>query len=71
MSQKTEQTTVEPLLLTSRQAARILSLSERTLFSLVKSGRIPVVQIGERGIRYDPCDLRRWIESAKNIKIAS
>lgn len=62
--------TIEPILLTARQAAKLLSLSERTLFSLTQSGRIPVVKIGERGIRYDPADLRAWIDSAKKSQKA-
>lgn len=59
--------TIEPILLTVRQAAKMLNLSERTLFTLTKTGKIPVVKIGERGIRYDPADLWAWIKSAKNI----
>jgi excisionase family DNA binding protein len=63
---RTEQT-VEPMLLTARQAARILSISERTLWGLTKTGDIPAVRFGGRNVRYDPADLRRWIESAKNL----
>ncbi len=59
---------MEPILLTVRQAAKVLNLSERTLFTLTKSGKIPVVKIGDRGIRYDPADLRAWINSAKNLE---
>jgi excisionase family DNA binding protein len=67
--ERTEQT-IEPMLLTVRQAAKVLTLSERTLFTLTKSGAIPAVRFG-RAVRYDPADLRAWIESAKNAKIAS
>jgi excisionase family DNA binding protein len=66
MFQTTTEQRVEPILLTVRQAANVLNLSERTLFSLTKTGKIPVVRIGDRGIRYDPADLRAWINSAKN-----
>lgn len=62
---------IEPMLLTVRQAAQVLSISERTLFSLTKSGEIPAVRFGERNVRYDPADLRRWIETAKNPPQAS
>ena len=61
---RTEQT-IEPLLLTVRQAAKVLSISERTLWSLTASGEIPAVRFG-RSVRYDRIDLRRWIERAKN-----
>jgi excisionase family DNA binding protein len=57
---------IEPILLTARQAARLLNISERTLYARTADGSIAVVRIGNRGIRYDPADLRRWIERAKN-----
>jgi len=66
MFQQTEQQAITPLLLTARQAARWLTISERTLYARTADGSIPVVRIGNRGIRYDPADLRRWIERAKN-----
>ena len=44
------------ILLTSREAAHRLSVSERTLFQLRKEGRIPAVQFG-RNIRYHLDDL--------------
>ena len=61
---RAEQTT-EPLLLTARQAAKTLAISERSLYTLTKSGSIPAVRFGGRNVRYDPSDLRRWIDSAK------
>ena len=60
---KTEQT-IEPMLFTARQAARMLSLSERTLYAITKAGDIQAVRCG-RLVRYDPADLRAWIESSK------
>ena len=60
---KTEQT-IEPMLFTARQAARMLSLSERTLYAITKAGDLPAVRCG-RLVRYDPADLRAWIESSK------
>jgi len=59
---------ITPLLLTARQAAKLLNISERTLYARTVDGSISVVRIGNRGIRYDPADLRRWIESAKNLQ---
>lgn len=56
---------IEPMLLTARQAARSLNLSERTLYSITKRGDLPAVRVG-RTVRYDPADLRAWIASAKN-----
>jgi excisionase family DNA binding protein len=54
-------------LLTPREAARVLAVSERTLWGLTRSGQIPCVRIG-RSVRYDPADLRRWIESRKGVQ---
>ena len=54
----------EPLLLTAREAARLLSVCERTLWGLTDRGDLPAVRIG-RVVRYDPADLRRWIEQQK------
>ena len=54
-------TKIPPLLLTPRQAARILSISERTLWG----SDIPKVRIGKRGVRYHVDDLKAWIETQK------
>ena len=59
-----EQTTPGRLLLSPREAAAKLSMSQRTLWTLTASGEIPRVKIG-RLVRYDPRDLRRWIEATK------
>ena len=44
------------LLLTSREAAKALSISERTLWTLTKAGLVQVVRIG-RAVRYSLADL--------------
>lgn len=67
---RTEPTPVEPLLLTARQTSRMLAISERSLYSLTKAGDLPAVRIG-RSVRYDPSDIRAWIESAKKSPKAS
>ena len=59
-----EKSVVTPMLLT----AKALSISERTLWSLTQCGEIPAVRVNKRGVRYDPADLRAWIESAKSRK---
>jgi excisionase family DNA binding protein len=53
-----------PLLITPRQASAMLSISERTLWTLTKKGDIPVIRIG-RAIRYALRDLEGWIEDKK------
>jgi excisionase family DNA binding protein len=52
-------------LLKPREAAEFLQVSERTLWTMSKTGGLPRVQIG-RAVRYDLADLNRWIEQAKN-----
>lgn len=54
-----------PLLLTGREAARMLSVSERTLWALSHSGRIAHIAIGRRGVRYSLADLEAWIAAAR------
>jgi excisionase family DNA binding protein len=51
-------------LVNARQAARTLAISERKLWQLTANGEIPHVPIG-RAIRYDPRDLRAWVEAQK------
>ena len=68
MFEQRNERTIEPILLTARQASRLLNISDRTLYARSADGSIPVVRIGNRGIRYDPADLRRWIERAKNFE---
>ena len=53
------------LLLTPREAAQALSVSSRTLWSITRPrGDLPCVRVG-RCVRYDPSDLRTWIEKRK------
>ena len=54
----------EPLLVTSREAARMLAVSERTLWGLADRGEIPRIRIG-RAVRYDVRDLDAWIQHNK------
>jgi excisionase family DNA binding protein len=52
------------VLLTARQAARALAISERKLWELTKQGQIPHVRVG-RAVRYRPADLDAWAEARK------
>ena len=54
---------VKPLL-TYREAGKLLGVTERTIFRLVRDGEITNVKFG-RSVRIDPDDLRRFIEKAK------
>ncbi len=52
-----------PLLAVSKkEAARLLSVSERTLFQLVVDGEIPVIRL-KRKVLFRPADLNAWLLS--------
>lgn len=54
----------QPLLLTVSEAAQLLRISERTLFTLTKEGGVPSIRVG-RGVRYSSADLQAWINAQK------
>lgn len=54
-----------PLLLTQREAAKVLSISERTLYTLRTSGLIRGVRIGISGWRYSVEELQRFIRESE------
>jgi excisionase family DNA binding protein len=56
--------TVTKLLYTSREAAAILSVCTRTLFTLTARGDLPAVRIG-RSVRYHLDDLREFIDAQR------
>jgi excisionase family DNA binding protein len=58
-----------PLLLRPKEAAKALAISDRKLWSLTAGREIPCVRIG-KSVRYDPADLRTWIDSQKVPAIA-
>lgn len=51
-------------LLTSKESATYLAISERKLWSMSNAGDIPVVRLG-RSVRYDMIDLDEFIQRAK------
>lgn len=48
------------LLLSTKEAAQLLSVSPRTLWGWTASGDVPCVRKG-RILRYDPEALRQWV----------
>ena len=51
-------------LLTYREVAKTLRVSERTIWTLVNRGELPAGRFG-KSVRIDPTDLRAFIEQAK------
>ena len=54
----------EPLLLPGKEAARILGISTRTLWTLSNMGAIPSIRIG-RAVRYSVSDLHLFIDNQR------
>ena len=48
-------------LLTPRETAKVLRISERTLWAITKSGSIQAIRFG-RAVRYNPDAIKQWIE---------
>jgi len=59
-----------PLLVNSREAARLLCVSQRTLWTLADTGQIPRLKIGKI-VRFDVSDLRAWIAKVKTSDTVS
>jgi excisionase family DNA binding protein len=51
-------------LLKSPEVCRIARISPRTLYQLVKDGKLPAVRFG-RAVRFDPKDVATLIQSGK------
>jgi excisionase family DNA binding protein len=51
---------IEPLL-DAREAAKLLHVPRSTLYELVRSGGLPHVKIGSRGLRFTRADLAQWV----------
>lgn len=65
----TEDSTLEPGLLTVEEAARYLSLSRSKTYQLIRSGVLPTIRIGLRSRRISRSVLLAWIE--ENTKVMS
>jgi hypothetical protein len=60
----TDPATPAPLAIRAMEAARLLSISERTLFALSQPrGPIPCIRLN-RSVRYSVDALRRYVEEA-------
>ncbi|WP_437227999.1 helix-turn-helix domain-containing protein [Planctomicrobium sp. SH661] len=58
-----------PLALRPREAARMLSISERTLWSLTAPrGPIPCARLN-RGVLYSVDDLRQWLREQSSVTV--
>ncbi len=64
-----EPTTNQPeILLTSKEAAKRLAISERHLYTLTHAGELPCVRVG-RSIRYSVETIQQWIRDAESESV--
>lgn len=56
-----------PLLLNERDAAALLGIAPRTLWSLRKAGKIPFVEVSPRCIRYSRAALQTWVAAQNGL----
>lgn len=56
--------TLPPMLLKTAEAARLLAISPRKLWSLTACGAIPCIRV-DRSVRYEPSALTIFIQSLK------
>ncbi len=54
-------------LLTSREAAKRLSISERHLFQLTRTGQLPCLRIG-RSVRYSVETIQKWVRETESAE---
>ncbi len=59
-----------PLLWRPKEAAKALAISERHLWALSHTGKIPYVRLN-RLVRYDPIALRELLKNPQSIQMAT
>ena len=57
----------EPVLLTVREAAKILRISADLAYTLVRVGALPVLRLGERRVVIPREALLRWIQTQAQV----
>ena len=68
--QEIKQDTVQPLLLTVSQVAKMLSLGRTKVYELIATEELPVVRFG-KAMRVSPVSLKRWIESREQKELSA
>jgi excisionase family DNA binding protein len=69
VANNTTTTTVEPLALSSAEAAAFLGVSLKTLRTLVKNG-LPYSELGPRLWRFSRADLESYLASRRRVQSA-
>ncbi len=58
-------TEIIPRLLTSKQVAAYLCICEKTVFDMVKAGKLKPVKLAAKAVRYDRADIDNFILQVK------
>ena len=67
MKRTTRRSQTEPVLLRIRDAAAMLSVSERSIWQLIRSGELPAIHpVGMRAIRIARTDVENLVERWHN-----
>lgn len=66
MSAKRRSSQEPSQLITQREAAARLTISERTFRMLVATGQIPVVRVSPRRVVVDPADIAAYIDQRRS-----
>ena len=56
---------MDTTLLTDSETAEILRLTPRQVAKLARRGELPCVNLPGNEIRFDPADIRQWVEAHK------
>ena len=56
---------VNESLLTYAQVGKVLGVTPRSVWTLVKNGELPAIRFGG-SVRFDPADLRAFVKRSKN-----
>jgi len=59
----------QPLLITTEEAAQMLSMSRTKLYDLIRYEGFPVVRFG-KAVRICPSDMQEWLEKRKEQEAA-
>ncbi len=55
-----------PVFMTPRDLSAMLQISESLVFKMVRQKTIRFYRVNEKSIRFDPEDIRAWLEERKN-----
>ena len=59
--------TPEPLI-TPDELARRLNVSRVWVYRLANDGRLPSIRVGDKILRFDPGEIRSWLEEHRSRK---